>query len=393
MIVWLAPMDGITDFPFRTIVDKFFTSHHNTEDTLWKWTEFMSANGYMINPSRLVKHLITNEDEHNIIAQIYWGNIETLVSTAQDIEKKYPSFMWIELNIWCPSPKVLSCGAWAGMMNNKNQTLSYIKTLSESINMPFSIKTRVWLREEDKKEQFEFIVQASQYCHMMGIHGRTYKQWHQGEVDRDFIYALKKECHPECKIIWNGWVLSYQDIDKHRQHIDGVMIGQAAIHSPRILTPHEPTWEQKKIFSLEHFVLMLAYECYMTHTREAHPEISDQLALNRKHLHLQKKYNPDSDESEDIPEIQAHDYIFPMPSNELLDEYKKLITQQLTSSSKSSDLSLHNFTFPIHTLRSGIDCRKYFFGYIKWHSNSKWLKQELIQTKHPQEIYAILQTI
>lgn len=143
------------------------------------------------------------------------------------------------------------------------------------------------------------------------------------------------------------------------------MIGQAAIHSPWILTPHEPTREEKRNFALEHFILMLTYECYMIHTRDAHPEISDQLALNRKHLHLQKKYNPDSDESEEIPEIQAHDYIFPMPDTRLLNEYKQLITQQLISSEKLSVLSLHDLIFPIHILRSGIDCRKYFFGYIK----------------------------
>jgi len=46
----------------------------------------------MINPSRLVKHLITCEDESNLIAQIYGGNIDTLLKTAQDIEQKYPFF-------------------------------------------------------------------------------------------------------------------------------------------------------------------------------------------------------------------------------------------------------------------------------------------------------------
>jgi tRNA-dihydrouridine synthase len=71
----------------------------------------MSADGYMINPSRLVKHLIKDQTEQKLIAQIYGGNIDTLIKTTQDIEKKYPGFLGIELNIGCPSPKVLSCGA------------------------------------------------------------------------------------------------------------------------------------------------------------------------------------------------------------------------------------------------------------------------------------------
>ena len=59
----------------------------------------MSADGYMINPSRLVNHLIHTDTEKNLIAQIYGGNIDTLTQTAIDIDTKYPTFTGIELNI------------------------------------------------------------------------------------------------------------------------------------------------------------------------------------------------------------------------------------------------------------------------------------------------------
>jgi Trp operon repressor len=59
----------------------------------------MSADGYMINPSRLIKHLIKDKTEQHLIAQIYGGNIDTLTKTIQDIQKKYPDFMGVELNI------------------------------------------------------------------------------------------------------------------------------------------------------------------------------------------------------------------------------------------------------------------------------------------------------
>ena len=85
-------MDGVTDYSYRRIVQEMFDRYGEKKHTLWKRTEFMSADGYMINPSRLVKHLITCEDESNLIAQIYGGNIDTLLKTAQDIEQKYPFF-------------------------------------------------------------------------------------------------------------------------------------------------------------------------------------------------------------------------------------------------------------------------------------------------------------
>ena len=93
MILGLAPMDGVTDFVYRQITQEIFEQHGDKKNhTLWKRTEFMSADGYMINPSRLVKHLISSSEEQNLIAQIYGGNIDTLLKTAQDIERKYPFF-------------------------------------------------------------------------------------------------------------------------------------------------------------------------------------------------------------------------------------------------------------------------------------------------------------
>lgn len=216
----------------------------------------MSADGYMINPSRLVKHLITRQHEKNCIAQIYGGNNDTLVKTAQDIERKYPYFRGIELNIGCPSPKILACGAGAGMMRDKARTLDIIKQLSESTQLPFSIKTRNGLNNDDKKAQMEFIKQAAQYCPIITIHGRTYQQAHQGEVDRDFIYEAKQQVGDQCIIIGNGGITHYEQISLHQDKVDGIMIGQAAIHNPRIFSDYEPTYEEKKQTACEHLLMM-----------------------------------------------------------------------------------------------------------------------------------------
>ena len=82
-------MDGITDCPYRLIVQDIFARYKRPEDHLFTWTEFMSADGY----------LITTSTEAHLIAQIYGGNRDTLITTAIDIEQKYPSFAGIELNI------------------------------------------------------------------------------------------------------------------------------------------------------------------------------------------------------------------------------------------------------------------------------------------------------
>ena len=103
------------------------------------------------------------------------------------------------------------------------------------------------------------------------------------------------------------------------------MIGQSAIGNPWIFTPHIPSTEERLQTSLDHLYLMTAYEIYLDHTRTLFPEESDQLALNRKHLHMIKKYNPDNDERSDLPTLDRHDYLFPMPTRQLLNDYVTII--------------------------------------------------------------------
>lgn len=65
------------------------------------WTEFMNADGFVINPSKVVRHLmtITEESAPRPIAQIYGGNAKTLIQTAEILVENYADdFSGIELN-------------------------------------------------------------------------------------------------------------------------------------------------------------------------------------------------------------------------------------------------------------------------------------------------------
>lgn len=80
------------------------------------------------------------------------------------------------------------------------------------MKMPFSIKTRTGINEHDKKDQMEFLIEASKYVHMITVHGRTVKQAYTGDADWKFIYELKKNVHKNCKVIGNGGIKSYEEI-------------------------------------------------------------------------------------------------------------------------------------------------------------------------------------
>lgn len=224
-----------------------------------------------------------------MIAQIFGSNEDFLTKCFVAIEKKYFlnveykmqnteknkqelinsklwilnsefTFAWIELNMWCPARNVMNTWWGSALLKDKENTLKIIKKLRKLVKMPFSIKTRTGLNEEDIENQMEFLVQASAYVDMITVHGRTVKQAYSWESNRDFIYELKKKCNPKCKIVGNGAIKSYEEIDKVKRNLDGIMIGQAAIGNPRIFTPHTPSREEIKNTILKHLNYTISYE-------------------------------------------------------------------------------------------------------------------------------------
>lgn len=325
MILWLAPMDWITDLPCRVITKKIFKKYNkNPNINLRLWTEFMTSDGYVVNPHKVIKHVIHTEFETPIILQIFGWKQEKLLATAIDLEKKF--WYWkdwelkiagIELNTWCPSNTVMKNWWWSALLKNKSETLNIIKTISENLKVPFSIKTRTGLNEEDKKAQLEFLVKASQYCHTISIHARTLKELYKGDWDRDFIYKVKKEVQKtwnNCRIIWNWAIKSHEEIKNKLQNLDWIMIGQAAIWNPWIFTNHIPTNQEKLETILEHFELMAKREIFTNkiekediNTDKIHPQLEQIESINidknydkiyytpllfRKYLHQYLKWIP-----------------------------------------------------------------------------------------------------
>lgn len=329
MILALAPMDWITDCAYRIITQDIFDKS-KSKNKLYLYTEFMSADWYIHNPQWVFHHILKTNHEKNITAQIFWWNIENLIKTSVDIDKNY-KYDKIELNIWCPSPKIMACWGWAWMLRDKDWTLEIIKEIAKSIKKPFSIKTRAWLDNNDKKERFKYIIKASEFCDDISIHWRTFKQWHSWEVDWEFINSIKKEVNNKTKIIWNWWINSYEDAIEKWKNIDWVMIWQSSIWNPWIFTWEKPSNEELKNTIIYHLKLMVILEI---------------------------KFN----------EMKKSKYLEEIDINEIKDLIKNI-----------SKINLE-------WLRTPIIFRKHLFAYIKWVKESKNLKQEIITVKNFYEL-------
>lgn len=348
MILGLAPMDWITDCAYRWIVQNIFDKYGEKDQIEFGlWTEFMSANGYMANPAWVIKHLLTTPNQTKLIAQIHSGDEENLVKTIIDIQTKYSDyFTGLELNIGCPANTVMKCGWGSELLKDKQRTIGIIKALSENSTLPFSIKTRAGLFEEDKQAQIDFIVEASRYCNTLSIHGRTVKQGHSDNADRRFIHKAKEliaKAWIPCKVIWNGGINSYQAAKDILWNLDGMIIGQASIGNPRIFTPHIPSLQDKLETILDHFDMTIACEIYFN----------------------QVSKNTD-------PEGKFERLI--MPSQEDLQE---IITHFQSSKERRAEVG---------SLRAMSEFRKHLFQYIKWIPDSRGFKVKVCQTNDYQEL-------
>ena len=282
MYINVAPMDWITDAAYRYIVAKVFSKYQNPKDQTILTTEFMSADWWVKNPNGVKKHLLTigNDKAIPTIAQIFGGNLENLIKTAQDIQQMQ-IFDGIELNIGCPSPKIIKTGGGSALMKEPTKTKQLIIKLAQSLKIPFSIKTRTWFNNDLKQARFETLVDIAPFVKMITIHWRTYTQGHSWEVDREFVYRLKEKVGNQILIIGNGGILSYQEAQRRKQNLDGIAIGRWAIWNPWIITPHKPWWEEKKQTMLEHFELMSKLEIwYQQNSDKLNPNIEEIKTIN-----------------------------------------------------------------------------------------------------------------
>ena len=344
MYLCFAPMDWITNCATRLITKNIFEKYWNNEDSLNLWTEFMNVDGFLINPHQVIKHALTTQWQKPIL-QIYWWKEETLLKATEKIQNEYANlFSWIELNTWCPSNTVMKVWRWSDMLKDRKKTLKIIQRLSRvKGSLPFSLKTRTWLNENDKTGQMEFLLKSSEFCSKISIHGRTLKQLYTWDSDWNFIKRVKEKIesvwNTGCKIIWNGWINSYEDAQNKLSEfdVDGIMIGQAAIWNPRIFTPYEPTKEEKLETILQHLDYSIACD----------QRFDEKVASEQREIVFQDL---------DIP----IDWI----NNRIKENKQKPNLQP-------------------HTI---VEFRKFLFQYVKWIPWSKEWKQEVLSCKDYQEL-------
>ena len=283
--IFLAPMAGITDLPFRLICERF-------EPGLVV-TEMVSSKALLYNDEKTKKLLNIDGEKRPISMQIFGSDEEAMTYGA-----KYVSSLAniVDINMGCPAPKVTKNGDGSKLLLDIDKAGRVIESVVKNSTVPVTLKIRLgWDKEHIVATEIAKIAEKLGISAIV-VHGRTRDEYYSGKANLEEIRKVKETVN--IPVIGNGDIVDEESAINmfERTGVDGIMIGRGAIGNPWIFEKvryyletgkklPEVSIEEKLKIVKEHFSLEIRERGEYTGIREF-----------RKHLAYYTKNIPNSSE-------------------------------------------------------------------------------------------------
>ncbi len=224
----LAPMDGYSDWPFRSLCRKLGSA--------MSYTEFVKVEKILSRSKEPAKRLYFTDVERPITFQIYGDDPDLILAAALKIQPLKPDI--IDINMGCPAKSIADRGAGVGMMPTPLKIARTFRKLVKTLKVPVTGKIRMgWDRNKNYKLIARIVEEEG--GSLIAVHGRTKEQRYSGDANWDAIAQVKSTVR--IPVIGSGDVRSVADIQRMKQHThcDAVMIGRGAIANPWIFAGYD----------------------------------------------------------------------------------------------------------------------------------------------------------
>ncbi|MBR4344651.1 MAG: tRNA dihydrouridine synthase DusB [Lachnospiraceae bacterium] len=220
--VFLGPMAGVTDMPFRILCKE------QGADLIY--TEMVSAKGIHYNNSNTKDMLKVDERERPVAMQLFGSEPEIMAETAKRIEEL--NFDIFDINMGCPVPKVVNNGEGSALMKNPKLAGEIVSSIVKAVKKPVTIKIRKGFEAEDRNApEFAHVLEESG-ASAIAVHGRTRAQYYSGKADWDIITEVKQKVR--IPVIGNGDIFSPEDAKRMFEYTgcDAVMVARGVQGNP-----------------------------------------------------------------------------------------------------------------------------------------------------------------
>jgi tRNA-dihydrouridine synthase B len=221
----LAPMDGYSDWPFRSVCRGLGSAI--------SYTEFVKVEKILSRSKQPNKKFHYEEAERPVTFQIYGDDPDLIVEAALRVQEWGPDI--IDFNMGCPAKSVAYRGAGVGMMRTPLKIARTFRKLTAALNIPVTGKMRLGWENFRSYKLIARIVEENGGS-LIALHGRTKEQSYGGEANWD---AIAEVCSTvKIPVIGSGDVKTVSDIDRMKSYTGcaAVMIGRAAIANPWIFS-------------------------------------------------------------------------------------------------------------------------------------------------------------
>ena len=252
--VFLAPMAGVTDLPFRKICRRYGAG--------LVYSEMVSAKGLYYNDKKTADLMRIDDEERPCAIQIFGSDADIMAEVIPKVMAVKPDI--IDINMGCPTPKIVNNGDGSALLKTPEKIGEIVHKVSSASPVPVTVKIRKgWDDDSINAVEVAKIIEQGGAA-AIAIHGRTRAEFYSGTADWDIIKKVKESV--SIPVIGNGDVTDVQSaaLLLEQTGCDAIMIGRGAMGNP---------WLFRQI------------NAYLTDTRVLpEPGIHERMAVMLRHI-------------------------------------------------------------------------------------------------------------